>query len=312
MDTLKNMRAFVRVVEARSFTGAAAQLSLTTAFVSRAVSDLETRLQTRLLIRTTRRIALTEAGERYLQRCQQILADVERAELEASDAYALPSGKLRVHAMTSFGQQCIVPVIGRYQQAFPLVSVDLTLSQRTPDLLDDGYDVSLVLAPNLPDSGLVSQRLGSVVSIVCVSPGYLARGGAPQQPSDLREHACLHMVTPIYPPDEWTLSGPHGEERIALGPARFQCNNAEAVAVAVREGMGIGLLPIHSVIDGLRAGDLVRILSAYSSQQMNIYAVYASRQYLDAKIRTWVEFLRSQLPTVIANDQADLRRSAQT
>src|SRR5258708_36957224 len=132
MDTLQNMRVFVRVVEAGSFTGAAQHLNTTTAYCSRAVSDLEAHLRTRLLNRTTRRIALTEAGERYLQRCEEILAYVDQAEAEASDAHARPSGKLKVHAMTSFGQPYIGPMISRYQTLHPSGQIDLTLAQRVP------------------------------------------------------------------------------------------------------------------------------------------------------------------------------------
>jgi DNA-binding transcriptional LysR family regulator len=180
MDTLQNMRVFVRVVEEGSFTAAAQHLNTTTAYASRAISDLEAHLHTRLLNRTTRGIALTEAGERYLQRCEQILAYVEEAEAEASDAHARPSGKLKVHAMTSFGQHYVVPAVSDYHERYPEVHVELTLAQRIPDLLDEGYDVSLVLAESLPDSGLVSQRLGSGFSITCAAPAYLERHGVPR------------------------------------------------------------------------------------------------------------------------------------
>jgi DNA-binding transcriptional LysR family regulator len=312
MDTLQNMRVFVRVVEAGSFTGAAQHLNTTTAYASRAVSDLEAHLRTRLLNRTTRRIALTEAGERYLQRCEQILAYVDQAEAEAGDAHARPSGKLKVHAMTSFGQHYVVPSVGRYQQRYPDVSIELTLAQRVPDMLDEGYDVTLVLAQALPDSGLVSQRLGSAFSIACASPAYLERHGVPQKPADLARHICLQMLTPVFPADQWIFDGPDGEARFSLGPASFQVNVAEALAVAVREGMGIGLLPTYSAISGLRSGQLVWVMPEYTSQEMNLYALYASRQYLDAKIRTWVEFLRDELPVTLATDQAELRRFART
>jgi DNA-binding transcriptional LysR family regulator len=313
MDTLQNMRVFVRVVEAGSFTGAAQHLNTTTAYASRAVSDLEAHLRTRLLNRTTRRIALTEAGERYLQRCEQILAYVDQAEAEASDAHARPSGKLKVHAMTSLGQHYVVPAVGRYQQRYPDVNIELTLAHRVPDLLDEGYDVALVLASQaLPDSGLVSQRLGSAFSIACASPAYLERHGVPQTPSDLGRHTCLQMVTPVFPANEWTFDGPSGQETHTLGAATFQVNVAEALAVAVREGMGIGLVPIYSAISGLRSGQLVWVLPEYTSQEMKLYALYPSRQYLDAKIRTWVEFLRDELPATLATDQAELRKFART
>ncbi|RQH01542.1 LysR family transcriptional regulator [Paraburkholderia dinghuensis] len=312
MDTLQNMRVFVRVVEAGSFTGAAQHLNTTTAYASRAVSDLEAHLRTRLLNRTTRRIALTEAGERYLQRCEQILAYVDEAEAEAGHAQAQPAGKLKIHAMTSFGQHYVVPAVGAYQEAYPDVSVELTLAQRMPDLLDEGYDVALVLATDLPDSGFVSQRIASAFSIACAAPAYLERRGVPKTPSDLANHTCLQLVTPVFPTAQWKFTGPGGEETINLGAATFQVNVAEAMAVAVREGMGVGLLPIYSAIGGLRSGELVWILPEYKSQEMNVYAMYPSRQYLDAKIRTWVELLRERLPVTLANDQTELRKFART
>ncbi|CAG9274649.1 LysR family transcriptional regulator [Paraburkholderia unamae] len=312
MDTLQNMRVFVRVVEAGSFTGAAQHLNTTTAYASRAVSDLEAHLRTRLLNRTTRRIALTEAGERYLQRCEQILAYVDQAEAEAGDAHARPSGKLKVHAMTSFGQHYVVPAVGQYQLLYPDVHVELTLAQRMPDLLDEGYDVALVLATDLPDSGFVSQRIASAFSIACASSAYLEKRGVPQSPADLANHTCLQMVTPVFPTAQWQFTGPEGQTNIDLGTPTFQVNVAEAMAVAVREGMGVGLLPIYSAISGLRSGELQWILPEYKSQEMNVYAMYPSRQYLDAKIRTWVELLRENLPSTLARDQAELRRFART
>ncbi|GLU32650.1 LysR family transcriptional regulator [Trinickia caryophylli] len=312
MDTLQNMRVFMRVVESGSFTAAAQHLNTTTAYASRAVSDLEAHLHTRLLNRTTRRIALTEAGERYLQRCEQILAYVEEAEAEASDAHARPSGKLRMHAMASFGGHYVVPAIGRYRQRYPEVSVDLTLAQRIPDLLDEGYDVSVVLGYHLPDSGLVSQRLGSLFSIVCASPAYLEKHGVPKTPSDLTQHICLRMVTPGSTFDKWSFDGPHGIETFALPGSPFQVNGAEAMAIAVREGMGIAVLPTYTAMRWLRNGDLVWVMPEYTSQPMNIYALYSSREYLDAKIRTWVDFLREEVPQTLAAEQAALRQFVRT
>ena len=308
MDTLQNMRVFVRVVEAGSFTGAAQNLNTTTAYASRAVSDLEAHLRTRLLNRTTRRIALTEAGERYLQRCEQILAYVDEAEAEAGHAQARPSGRLKMHAMTSFGLHYVVPAVSEYQQRYPDVHVELTLAQRMPDLIDEGYDVAVVLATELPDSGFVSQRIGGAFSVVCASPKYVERCGVPKTPAELANHTCLQMVSPVAPSSQWHFTGPEGEQTINLGPATFQVNVAEAMAAAVGQGMGIGLLPLYSAIGGLRSGELVWILPEYRSQEMSVYAIYPSRQYLDAKIRTWVELLRETVPATLANDQAELQR----
>jgi DNA-binding transcriptional LysR family regulator len=308
MDTLQNMRVFVRVVEAGGFTAAAQQMNTTTAYASRAVSDLETHLRTRLLNRTTRRIALTEAGERYLQRCEQILAYVDQAEAEAADAHARPSGRLRVHATSSFGQYYVVPAITRYQERYPSVSIDLTLSQHVPDLLDEGYDVTLQLtATELPDSGLVSQRLGGAYSVLCASPAYLEKRGTPRSIADLAEHTCLHVVTSIFPHDRWKFEGPNGIETYDLPAPPFQVNVADALAVALRDGMGIGALPTSSALPALRSGSLVRVLPEHKMQKLTIYALYASRQYLDAKIKTWVEFLRESIPQTLAADEAALQ-----
>ncbi|MGV8916182.1 MAG: LysR family transcriptional regulator [Pseudomonas sp.] len=307
MDTLQNMRAFSCVAQAGSFTAAAIQLDTTTANVSRAVSNLEAHLQTRLLNRTTRRIALTEAGKRYLLRCEQILGYVEEAEAEASDAHARPAGQLKVHSMTGVGQHYVIDAIARYRKHHPDVNFDLTMANRVPDLLDEGYDVSIVLASELPDSGFVSQRLGITYSIVCASPAYIKAFGAAQKPQDLLNHACLSLVSPVIPLEKWAFDGPEGQEMVTIPSSPFLVNSADAMKTAISSGMGVGILPIYSAIEGLRNGTLVRVLPQYRSQELNLYAIYPSRQYLDAKIRTWVEYLRGSLPEILAAHEADLK-----
>lgn len=310
MDTLQNMRAFACVAQAGSFTAAAVQLDTTTANVSRAVSNLEAHLQTRLLNRTTRRIALTEAGKRYLLRCEQILGYVEEAEAEASDAHARPAGQLKVHSMSGVGQHYVIDAIARYRSNHPDVSFDLTMNNRVPDLLEEGFDVSIVLASELPDSGFVSQRLGITYSIVCASPDYVRASGMVHRPADLQSHACLRLVSPAFPLDKWTFDGPQGQEMVVIASSPFLVNSADAMKAAISAGMGIGILPIYSAIEGLRNGSLVRVLPEYRSQELNIYAIYPSRQYLDAKIKTWVEYLRSSLPEVLAAHEAVVQEQA--
>jgi len=307
MDTLQNMRAFSCVAEAGSFTAAAVQLDTTTANVSRAVSNLEAHLQTRLLNRTTRRIALTEAGKRYLLRCEQILAYVEEAEAEASDAHARPAGQLKVHTMTGIGQHFVIDAIAGYRKTHPDVTFDLTLANRVPDLLDEGYDVSIVLASELPDSGFVSQRLGITYSIACASPEYVKTYGMAYKPSDLPAHSCLRLISPVLQLEKWLFDGPDGQEMVNITNAPFQVNSADAMTTAITSGMGIGVLPIYAAIDGLRNGSLVRMMPKYRSGELNLYAIYPSRQYLDAKIRTWVEYLRASLPDMLAAHEADLK-----
>ena len=310
MDTLQNMRVFMRVVDAGSFTLAAQQMSLTTAHVSRAIADLERHLHTRLLNRTTRRIALTEAGERYLLRCEQIMGYVEQAEGEASDAYVRPSGRLRIHTMTSFGQRYVIPAISRYQKRYPDVAIELTLAQRIPDLLEEGFDVSLVLARELPDSGLIFRQLGEIYSIACASPFYLEKHGVPQQPEDLLQHTCLQLVSSVTPLNEWHMDGAQGKTVIKI-KSKFQVNVAEAMLLSVKEGMGIGVLPIYAAVDALRAGTIVRVLPQYRMQHMGVYALYPSRQYLDAKISTWVDWMHQSVAQAMQDDHQALERIMQ-
>jgi DNA-binding transcriptional LysR family regulator len=303
MDTLRNMKIFVEVAEAGSFTAAAHQMDATTGYISRAVSELESHLRTRLLNRTTRRIALTEAGERYLERCRAILASVADAQAEASDAHATPVGTLRVHAMSSIGQNYVVPAIAAYQARYPAVVVDLSLSQDVPDLLEEGYDVALRLsADTLPDSNYISHRLGTFYGVLCAAPSYLEMHGTPRTVEDLSQHMCLQVALPIFPSGRWLLKGPEGEREFALPEARFKVNVPDAMAAALQEGMGIGALPTLTVRSAFRARTLVRVLPDYRLQELNIYAVYASRQYLDAKIRTWVEFMREWIGEALTLD----------
>ncbi len=295
------MRVFTRVVETGSFTAAAQSLNSTTGAMSRAVSELEARLRTRLMNRSTRRLALTSAGENYLRRCRQILADLDRAEEEASCAHERPAGVLRMHSFASVGHHYVLPALTRYHAQYPEVSIELSLSQRMPDLFDGTSDMAVVTASSLPDSELVSHLLGSTFSILCASPDYVRRHGAPARPQELAAHACLTLRTPAFPTHEWVLEGPDGVEQIHVsGPV--QTNTAESLALAIREGIGIGMLPLYAAIDALSDGTLVRVLPEHILQKMNVYALYPSRRYIDAKVRTWVELLRAQVPAMIERD----------
>ena len=306
MDILFNMRAFVCVAETGSFTAAAARLDLTTSYVSRAVATLETHLRARLLHRTTRRIALTEAGQRYLLRCEQILGYIEEAEAEASDAHARPAGTLKVHAMTGIGQHYLINAAAEYSEKYPDVSFDLTLANRTTDILDEGYDISVVIARELPDSGFISKPLGKTYSILCAAPGYIDKHGFARQPGDLARHRCLRLVNSVMSLDKWLLEGPDGQELVTVSQTPFQVNTADAMSVALKAGMGIGALPVYSALQSLQDGSLVRVLPNHTLFPLGVFALYPSRQYLDAKIRTWVEFLREYMPQQLEADERQL------
>ncbi|MGV2293230.1 LysR family transcriptional regulator [Trinickia sp. YCB016] len=307
MDTIRNMKAFVAVADTGSFTKAAHQLSATLTAMSRSVTELEDHLRTRLLNRTTRRVAVTEAGQRYLERCREILASVAAAEAEASDAHAIPAGTIRIHATPSIGQNYVIPAIAAYQARYPEVTVDLTLSQHVPDLLEEGYDVAIRLSPDtLPDSNFICHHLGAIRTVLCAAPHYLEVHGMPRTVKDLTSHACLQLTLPLFASDRWRLMGPDGEREFQLPASRFKVNMSEAMAAALHEGMGIGTLPTLAVRSALRAGSLVRVLPDYYLQELNVYAVYASRQYLDAKIRTWIQFARKWITYAIRADDIDI------
>ncbi|MBA1226339.1 LysR family transcriptional regulator [Stutzerimonas stutzeri] len=292
MDMLHAMRAFVRVVDAGSFTAAARQTDTSTAQVSRLVSELENHLHARLLQRTTRRLALTEVGARFLERSREILAQLDDARQEACGAHLMPRGRLRVHSTTGLGIQLLSGLAGHYCERYPEVSLDLSLSQRQPDLLEAGLDVIITLSRDLPDSELIAQRLGPVFHVVCAAPSYLQRHGVPRRPTDLHDHRCLRLLDPVFA-DDWHFVGDGVEEVIRPGET-FKVNVAEAMASAAEAGMGICLLPDYVAAPALQRGTLLRLLPQYRLQEKQIHA--PSRRFLDAKIRTWLDFLAQALP----------------
>jgi DNA-binding transcriptional LysR family regulator len=305
MDLLNSLRVFVRVADAGSFTTAAQALDFSTAQVSRLVADLEQHVQARLLQRTTRRLSLTEAGERFLLRARQILEDMAEATAEARGAHLEPNGRLRLHCLTGLGV-LMTPLIARYCELYPDVVVELTLSQRNPDPLEDGHDVVISIAEELADSQFVAQAVGRIFSMPCASPGYIARRGLPSHPEQLNEHSCLRMTDPLYG-DEWVFRDEQGEHTVVPGKT-FQSNVPEAMVNASEAGMGISLLPFYTATRSLREGTLVRVLGDHRLRERNVYALYPSKRFLDAKVRTWVDFLKAELPGLfsghegIAND----------
>jgi len=306
MDLLNNLRVFVRVVDCASFTAAADALELSTAQVSRLVADLEQHVQARLLQRTTRRLSLTEAGERFLQRSRLILEEMEAATAEARGAHLKPSGRLRVHTMNGLGV-LITPLIARYSELYPDVVFELTLSQRNPDPLEDGQDVVISIAHELADSQFVGQPIGQIYSVLCASPQYLQRRGVPDAPLALNDHLCLRMIDPLYG-DQWVFQDDEGEQ--AVNPAMtFQCNVAESMVKASEAGMGISLIPFYTATRSLVDGTLLRLLPDYRPRQRNVYALYPSRRFLDAKVRTWVDFLKVELPGLFAEHEAVMNDS---
>lgn len=295
MDKLSNMSVFAKVVEMGSFTAVANHLDSTVGNVSRAVSTLEELLNTKLLHRSTRRLSVTDAGRRFYERCTSILADLENAEAEARDTLLAPRGTLRVHCVPGLARHLVTQAILAFRAEFPEVTVELLLSQRMPNLLEDQLDVSVLIARTLPDSAYVSQKIGISHCVLAASPDYLAQHPAPSTPEELADHLCVRLGTVDYTPDEWQLFSKTGASSFRPTGAHLSVNDMEAMAVALREGAGIGLLAGFAAIDDLRAGRLVRVLPGYFTEARNVYAVYTSRQFVDAKIKRFIDVLKTQV-----------------
>jgi len=299
MDKLSNMSVFAKVVEMGSFTAVANHLDSTVGNVSRAVSALEELLNTKLLQRSTRRLSVTDAGRRFYERCTSILAEMENAEAEARDTLLAPRGTLRVHCVPGLARHLVTQAVLAFRNEYPEVTVELLLSQRMPNLLEDQLDVSVLIARTLPDSAYVSQKIGISHCVLAASPEYLASHAAPATPEDLADHLCVRLGTVDYTPDEWQLFSTSGSASFKPTGPHLSVNDMQAMAVALREGAGIGLLAGFAAIDDLRQGHLVRVLPDYWTEERNVYAVYTSRQFVDAKIKRFIEVLRREVGSAL-------------
>jgi DNA-binding transcriptional LysR family regulator len=288
MDKLSNMRTFVEVVNGEGFTAAANRIGLSRAQVSKAVMQLETHLGARLLNRTTRRVSLTETGRIYYERCREILNDIEEIEALASEQSQQVRGTLTLAAPTSFGVLHLNRLIPGYIKQYPDVRVSLSLSDRLIDVVSEGFDLAIRIT-ELEDSSLVARKLAPCKRVLVASPDYLERHGRPAVPQDLAMHHCL-----VYSNDlqagTWTLNGARGEESFRVnGPVC--ADNGDVLRDAAVDGLGITLLPTFIVGPDLRAGRLVQVLQDYCPRDISVYAMFPSRRYLSAKVRTFVDYL---------------------
>ena len=292
MNKLQEMTSFVAVVDAGSFVAAADALGHSKAAVSRHVADLERRLHTRLLQRTTRRLSLTTEGQAFYGRCRELLAAIGEAESELSSSHSEASGLIRVNAPLTFGVLHLAPLWGRFAALNPKVSLDITLNDRVVDLVEEGYDFAVRIT-NMPSSTLVSRRLASSRPVLCASKPYLRKHGTPRQPRDLAKHRVL-TYSYLANPDEWTFSGPRGQESVRIN-SWLRTNNGDTCRAAALDHQGIVLQPDFLVGEDLRQGRLVELLPGYKASELGIYAVYPSRKYLPLKIRRLVDFLAEAL-----------------
>ena len=282
------MRTFVTVVSEGSFSGAAERLSMSPQLVSKYVGQLEDRLGARLLNRSTRRLSITEAGQAYYDRCQQVLAEIDEMESAVGDSTVAARGTLRINAPMTFGTLHLSKAIADYQRTQPAVRVDLTLDDRVVDIVSEGFDLAIRIG-RLEESSLVARKLAPIRIVVCAAPKYLLMRGIPKSPEELETHECLGYAY-YSEHDHWRFDT-NGHVHDIKIKGRFSANNGDALRRAAIAGTGLVLQPTFIVGDDIRAGRLQVVLEGYHVKELNAYAVYAHRQYLSAKVRTFVDFL---------------------
>ncbi|MCU1717270.1 LysR family transcriptional regulator [Pseudomonas sp. 5P_3.1_Bac2] len=294
MDRLQGMAVFVKAADLGSFAAAGAALDMSAQMVGKHVSAIEERLGTRLLNRTTRRQSLTDLGRQYYERCKTVLAEVEAAETIAHTQSSAPRGRLRVNAPVTFGTYCLMPVIAQYLKTYPDVQVDLTLSDRVVDLIEEGYE-AVIRIGTLADSSLMARTLKPYRLIVCAAPEYLQRRGTPTTPAQLANHDCLGFAYTARPPaKQWPFMA--GENLLlAQVHNRLQVNDSRAQLAAAREGIGIILGAEMMLAEDLRSGRLQRLLSDYETPAQPVHILFPSARSQTPKLRSFIDCVVQQL-----------------
>ncbi|HZQ71813.1 MAG TPA: LysR family transcriptional regulator [Burkholderiales bacterium] len=282
------MSVFSRVVATGSLSSAARELGLSPAMVSRRLSALEARLGVRLLNRTTRSLRLTDEGANYYDTCSRLLAEIDEAEAAVSVGRMEPRGTLKVALPASFGNRHIAPLVPRFAERYPNVQLALSLSDRTVNIIEEGFDLAVRIA-HLEDSSLAARRLAPNRRVVCASPEYLRRNGTPRAPQDLARHNCITSTDFSM---TWDYTDPGGQAGSVRVSGRYACDNWEVLREWALAGLGVALKSTWDVRQHLEEGSLVPLFPGYTfGSDVAIYAVYPHRRYLPAKTRVFIEFL---------------------
>lgn len=289
MDRLRAYEVFATVVGKGSFLQAAKVLNTSPANVTRYVSELEAYLGARLLNRTSRHLSLTESGQALYERCRNILDEVAEAEAIAGSSALNPRGRLRINAPLSFGVLHLAPLWPLFAARYPEVELDVSLIDRVVDIVDEGFDLAIRISRAGPTTH-VARKLAASRNIVCASPEYLARHGAPATPADLARHVCVGY-SHAFTANDWQLIDESGALHVAKVSYVMISNNGDTARAAALAGMGIIWQPTFLIGADLKAGRLVRVLPDYHMPDIDILALYPSRRHLGAKVRVMVDFL---------------------
>lgn len=288
MSSWDGLDEFVAVAEAGQFSAAARRLGLSSSQISRQVARLEERLQTRLFYRSTRRVALTEAGQAFLQHCQRLQDAREEALRAVGDLAGEPKGLLRLTCAVAYGERFVVPLVNAFMARHPQLRVEIQLSNDTLDLLHNGLDLAIRLG-RLADSRLVATRLAPRAMYLCAAPQYLERYGRPHSLSELARHNCL-----VGSSDQWSFAERDRELSLRV-QGNWRCNSGEAVLDAALRGFGLCQLPDYYVQPHLASGRLVELLEQNRPPHTAVWALYPQQRHLSPKVRQLVDFLKQGL-----------------
>lgn len=289
MDRLRAFEVFASVVSRGSFTRAADALDTSPANVTRYVNELEAHLGTRLLNRSSRKLSMTESGEALYERSKSILEEVAEAEALASSATLQPRGRLRINAPLSFGVLHLAPLWPRFMQSYPDVELDIALSDRVVDIVEEGYDLAIRISRAGPATH-AARKLTTSRNIVCASPAYLSAHGHPATPDDLVAHRCIGY-TYAATADEWHFVDAESRPHAVKVNSVMHTNNGDTARAAAIAGQGVIWQPTFLIGQDLREGRLVPLLPGYRMPDIDVLALYPSRRHLSAKVRVMVDFL---------------------
>ena len=305
MDRLVSMAVFKHSVDVGSFAAAARHFGISPEMVGNHVRALEKHLGVRLLNRSTRRLNLTEAGGVYYERCAQILADIQNAEAEMNLLQASPSGLLRVTAPVTFGVLHLAPAVSEYMTRYPDVKLDMTVTDRLVNLIEEGFDVAIRIG-ELQDSKLIVRQLASDRDVVCAAPAYLDRAGRPVTPSDLTRHACL-VYTEAGAPATWRFKDEQGRTETVHVSGPVTTTNPAFLHHLALAGHGVVCGPSFIFCRDIADGRLVPLLTNWQSRELSIHALYAHRPLLSAKVRTFVDFLAERFGSAPGREKGHVK-----
>lgn len=292
MDRLDAMRMFVRVAELGSFAAVAHQLGVARSVVTRQVAALEAHLGTRLMVRSTRRLALTSAGTAYLEKCRVILNLVDAAETDVAEERAVARGNIRVGLPLSFGLKRLAPLLLEFAERQPAVSLEMDYSDRRVDLVEEGFDLSIRITSRLAPSDVV-RKLGTCRRVTVAAPAYLARHGRPQRPADLAAHECL-AYSGDAKPVTWSYSSAGRVENV-LVRSRYTANNGDVLVEAAAHGLGITLQPDFIADPYLEDGRLEQLLERFAPPELGVYALLPAARHMPYRVRVLIDFLSERL-----------------